>query len=930
MIGWQVTGCRPPYDQEQIRILFSSGGLNYTEVGRADPCGIPIFAWHVPDIATTHGTIKLEWGDWDWSANVHPFTIYQDVPPPQPPTADAGPDQVVTEGAMVHLTGEGSSDPEGQPLTYRWVRTDPLTEYPITLHDSTSMTPSFRAPEVGVEPKVFSFRLTVTDTDGLTDDDTVKVTVNPGPPDLQSVNVLEGWFKTPVTLRGAHLDGCEVRFDDTLVATVPVRQTTEFTFYLPELTPGEYHISVASPVGSDTFDDVFVVLPVPYQWDWGFSFHNPSEYDLSWADYERAFGTDAVYSSLCCEHEGLHCQRRCHRWLAQLLFDHYVRTMTRIGTCWGMSVASLKYYYGDYTLSPGQEVRHLSFSLDPDNELARRIKALHITQLSAEAIDYLLDHLADTPYMVAQQIMADLDAGQPGVIGFQNISEGVDLLDMEGHAVVPMHYEVVSPEEIRIYVYDSNREEFSMGRDINDPDVLARITQWSGMPYISVFNRPTERWRFQMADGEYWGGNERFQITVRVGDWEILEVPFSGFYYFPRSVAVRDGYRFPLSGRGILMILSGSADGEAQDAAGNRLGFDQAGMLHMEIAGGMPVVPMNGGSLRECEAYYLPATNLTVHAYGNGPGSYTWQAHGAAGSLAAVDVPTTAGEHDTFCTGPANDYLSFVAGGEKTFDLALEAQVQTGELTWSRRIELHGLNFLPGEQVIVRQGETPDALVVANLSPREKLLDLTITQAQLGPQPEPPEYPAAEEATLTTPAVSLPALASLELIPGDWDHLGKTELKIGQLPDRDGDGLDDAFEKRLGTDPTRADSDKDGMTDAWEFRYGLDPIIPAGESLDSDGDGLLDVEEARYGTDPGVPGGPFRIFHTAISPEGQLELRFNTEPGHVYQIEWAKAVPADQWTAAGAPITAKGWNALYQEPLPKGGGARFYRVRLVK
>lgn len=36
------------------------------------------------------------------------------------PTADAGPDQTVDTGAVVSLDGSGSSDPDGDSLTFSW------------------------------------------------------------------------------------------------------------------------------------------------------------------------------------------------------------------------------------------------------------------------------------------------------------------------------------------------------------------------------------------------------------------------------------------------------------------------------------------------------------------------------------------------------------------------------------------------------------------------------------------------------------------------------------------------------------------------------------------------------------------------------------------------------------------------------------------
>lgn len=91
----------------------------------------------------------------------------------QPPTADAGEDQLRDEGACVTLTGT-ATDPDGDPLTVSWVQ---LSGVPVMLSDAATLTPTFIAPDVApgaLEDLVFE--LTV--SDGLLSaTDTVTVTV---------------------------------------------------------------------------------------------------------------------------------------------------------------------------------------------------------------------------------------------------------------------------------------------------------------------------------------------------------------------------------------------------------------------------------------------------------------------------------------------------------------------------------------------------------------------------------------------------------------------------------------------------------------------------------------------------------------------------------------------------------------------------------
>ncbi len=63
--------------------------------------------------------------------------------------------------------------------------------------------------------------------------------------------------------------------------------------------------------------------------------------------------------------------------------------------------------------------------------------------------------------------------------------------------------------------------------------------------------------------------------------------------------------------------------------------------------------------------------------------------------------------------------------------------------------------------------------------------------------------------------------------------------------DPDEDGLTNAEEEELGTDPDDPDTDGDGLLDGEEVDGGTDPT-----EADTDGDGYDDGEEIEEGTDP--------------------------------------------------------------------------------
>ena len=90
------------------------------------------------------------------------------------PAANAGPDQSVTGGTTVTLSGAASSDTEGAIATYLW---EQIGDSTVTLSNPNGVQTTFTAPGVGLEGATLTFRLTVTDGGGRQMSDTVAVHV---------------------------------------------------------------------------------------------------------------------------------------------------------------------------------------------------------------------------------------------------------------------------------------------------------------------------------------------------------------------------------------------------------------------------------------------------------------------------------------------------------------------------------------------------------------------------------------------------------------------------------------------------------------------------------------------------------------------------------------------------------------------------------
>jgi hypothetical protein len=91
-----------------------------------------------------------------------------------PPVANAGADFTLNEGQTAHLSGAGSTEPDGEAITYAWTQ---VTGPTVTLVGTGTATPRFVAPQVDADTPI-GLHLVVTDPHNASSGDDVIVTVH--------------------------------------------------------------------------------------------------------------------------------------------------------------------------------------------------------------------------------------------------------------------------------------------------------------------------------------------------------------------------------------------------------------------------------------------------------------------------------------------------------------------------------------------------------------------------------------------------------------------------------------------------------------------------------------------------------------------------------------------------------------------------------
>ncbi len=791
-IVWETTGCGD-FAPTAVQFSTDNGATYPTTIANYIGCSGHTFDWTValPDgiFPPVKAKIRVVW-DAHTSNSVHPFTITESGGANHPPVAVVGSDMTVNENTDVTLSGAGSHDPDGDALTFRWERIDTTSwEFPLTGHDTETV--SFTTPDLTHGFTELVFRLTVWDEHGAGDQAVITVRASMDPPEITGVTGdSDGWFRSPVTISGNNLSGSQIsmRLEDSSnfipVAAIPAMAaySTLFTFYLPDLSQtGQYSIRVTNNSGSDETGPIYEVLPVPYQWDWGFQFKNPGGIPITWDNYRAAYGHDAItWTATCCEWDGATCVRACHSPLAQLIFDKFNQYAGGLGLCYGMSVASLKYFLGDYDPAPADAVRNHLFSVDPDSPVAANIKKDHISQISGEVLGYLKTHAFDLPGDVVRKIQADLAGNRPGVLSLINDVLAMDSLsDLAGHAVVPFYVEQVAERQWKIYVYDSNRPEASLYRDFTDATMFSQITDLSTYPYVTVheYSDGTGQWQWVHGEDNTW---ESSGIEIAVSDASAI---FHGLFYVPADIAVQDRYTLPTSVEGIRMVLGGSASMGIADGNGNTTGYMAEGTLVFNIPDAIPVVPLAGSSLRAFQQYLLPGeASYTVNIYGGQSGIYDFQAfcQGTHFALDGITAPGSGGR-DIVTIDTVNLSMAVKGyGSDKSFSAVLVKEIKTNSVvTAHRAFEIGKGQLIADKETKVYLKDAADGIVYENHSDKMVKIDLSIGVNQLSPQPEPPDrgMQSIVQAQLVVKDIEIPAGKKVTIAPDTWDNLGAAKVQ---------------------------------------------------------------------------------------------------------------------------------------------------------
>lgn len=177
----------------------------------------------------------------------------------QAPTANAGMDQDVAVGTLVRLDGSGSTDPDGDSLSYRWSQVSGAS---VTLSSTTAVSPTFTPQVVGT----YEFQLVVSDGSLFSNPDRVVIRAvsNNNPPVADAGENIRAYVGDDVVLDASRsydpdLDALTFAWSQVSGATVQIHNASSIRAYFTPTTSGTYTFKVSVSDGQVSSTDTVTV-----------------------------------------------------------------------------------------------------------------------------------------------------------------------------------------------------------------------------------------------------------------------------------------------------------------------------------------------------------------------------------------------------------------------------------------------------------------------------------------------------------------------------------------------------------------------------------------------------------------------------------------------------------------------------------------------